>query len=53
MNRRSTFLTRADNFFSLIGAANAVAGAVQSHQRPRRGDLERLGINPDAFPRMR
>ena len=38
------------NAFALIGAASAVAAAVEGHRRPRPQDLRTLGLDPASFP---
>ena len=46
-------LVSAGRLFALIGAATASAAAVEGHRRPKRADLERLGIDPASFDRIR
>ncbi|MCA1407660.1 hypothetical protein I6F26_23735 [Ensifer sp. IC3342] len=43
------FLGRA---FAAIGAANAIATAVEGNRRPNDCDLRTLGINPATFPQF-
>jgi hypothetical protein len=46
-------IKRARDFAANAGAAFAVAGAIESGRKPARADLERLGIDADAFYTIR
>lgn len=39
--------------FAILRSANSVAAAVETGARPRKGDLVRLGIDPNAFGSIR
>jgi hypothetical protein len=47
---RMGFLGRA---FAVLGAATAVAAAVEGRRRPDARDLHVLGIDPESFPDVR
>lgn len=47
---RMGFLGRA---FTVLGAARAVAAAVEARRRPNANDLHTLGIDPATFPDVR
>jgi hypothetical protein len=49
MTRKLTLIDRVGGFFAVLGAAGAVAAAVEAHRRPNSRDLETLGVDAKAF----
>lgn len=47
------FVTGVGEFFDFMGSAMAVSAAVRNRQPARAADLQRLGIDPEQFSRIR
>ncbi|WP_195164351.1 hypothetical protein [Mesorhizobium sp. NBSH29] len=49
----SRTLNAFNEFFAIFGSAIAVSSAVENGRKPRARDLRTLGINTEAFDRIR